>query len=329
VTDESQASAVRLPVNARALGRVSLSNRLLYPILALIVVIAVALATPGFLTGQNIKSTLAVVAITGMAAVGLTAVTISGNLFVLSTAAVGTGAAVAYAMLLNANVAMGLALILALAVAFGLGLLQGGIVAAGLNPIVTTLAVGGAITGLVPSVTHNEILELNAGPAVWLGQHQLAGVPVPIFEFLIIAVIAQVIMKCTKGGRRMYLVGANKETARAAGLRPPMVTLVAFVVASVAVGFAGIVGSAQVGLVTPDALDPLTFNTITAVVVGGAAIQGGTGSPLATAIASLFVGVVTDVVTLHGYSYGVQLTVEGVLVCAAVAGYSLLSRVSR
>jgi ribose/xylose/arabinose/galactoside ABC-type transport system permease subunit len=304
----------------------SLSNPALYPMLALVAVLALAMTTQGFLTGQNIKSALDVVAITGIAAVGLTAVTVSGNLFVLSTAAVATAVAIAYAMLLNAGLNVVLCIALALLIALALGLLQGGIVAAGLNPIVTTLAVGGALTGLAPIVTNNQIFELNGGASVWLGQAKLLGVSLPIVEFALVTLVAGLLMGRTRGGRRMYLVGANKHTARATGLRPATATLAAFAAASVAVGLAGIAGSAQVGLVAPTAFDPLTFDTITAVIVGGAAIQGGSGSPLATAIASIFVGLVTNVVELHGYSYGVQLAVEGVLVCAAVIGYSILAR---
>jgi simple sugar transport system permease protein/ribose transport system permease protein len=61
-------------------------------------------------------------------------------------------------------------------------------------------------------------------------------------------------------------------------------------------------------------------------LVGGTAIQGGSGSPLNTAFAAIFVALVQNYVALHGYSFGVQLFVEGVVVCVAVVGFWLLKR---
>jgi ribose/xylose/arabinose/galactoside ABC-type transport system permease subunit len=77
----------------------------------------------------------------------------------------------------------------------------------------------------------------------------------------------------------------------------------------------------------PYLLDTLTFNTITAVLVGGAAIQGGKGSPIGTALAAVFVGLVNNVVTLRGYSFGVQLAITGLLVVMAMVAYAMLARV--
>ena len=57
-----------------------------------------------------------------------------------------------------------------------------------------------------------------------------------------------------------------------------------------------------------------------------ALVQGGSGSPLNTALAAIFVALVQNFVALHGYSFGVQLTIEGVVVCLAVVGYWLLKR---
>ena len=307
---------------------VSPSNRSLYPLIVLVAGLGVALATPGFLTTQNIRSALAIVAITGIAGVGLTAITVSGNLFSVSTGPVATAIALCYAESLRRGVGVAGSFLLAFLLAALIGLLQGGIVAAGMNPIVTTLAIGGALTGLTPMIVKDKIIAINAGGDAWIGQATFAGVSAPIVWFLIVTVVTTVLMKKTGVGRRLYLSGANRATARATGLGPALPTCIAFVGASLAAGLAGIAGSAQVGLVqtNPYLLDTLTFNAITAVLVGGAAVQGGRGSPIGTAIAAVFVGLVNDVVTLRGYSYGVQLAVTGALVVTAMAAYSMISR---
>jgi ribose/xylose/arabinose/galactoside ABC-type transport system permease subunit len=290
--------------------------------------LVVAILTPGFLTTQNIRSALALVAVIGIAAVGLTAITVSGNLFSVSTGPVATAVALCYAELLRDGMGVGVSLLVAFLIAALLGLLQGAIVAAGMNPIVTTLAVGGALTGLTPMIVKDQIIAIKAGGDAWIGQATFGGVSAPIVWFILATLCAAIVMQKTRGGRRLYLAGANKRTAQATGLRPATITCMAFVGASVAAGLAGVAGSAQVGLVqtNPYLLDTLTFNTITAVLVGGAVIQGGKGSPIGTALAAVFVGLVNNVVTLRGYSFGVQLAVTGVLVCVAMAAYSMLAR---
>jgi ribose/xylose/arabinose/galactoside ABC-type transport system permease subunit len=301
----------------------------IYPLIVLGAAALFLAFTPGFYTSQNIKSVLLLLSATGIAAVGLTAVTISGNLFSLSTAGCATVVAIIYARLTDDGINVVAVTVIVLAGAFLLGMVQGVIVSAGMNPIVTTLAVGAILSGLAPLMDNNSTLLLSKHSSTWLGGGIVLGVPVPILVFVLVTILTTILMRGTPGGRRLYLTGANKSTAEASGLRPKLTAWWVFGLASLAAGLAGLIGSGETGTVGTGQFDFLTFSTITAVLVGGAALRGGKGSPLATAVAAIFVALIGNYVALKGYSYGVQATIEGAVVCIAVVGYWITSSDSR
>lgn len=301
----------------------------IYPFIILAAAALFVAFTPGFFTSQNIKSVLVLLSATGIAAVGLTAVTVSGNLFSLSTAGSATVVAIIYARLTDSGINVAAVTVIVLAGAFLLGVVQGVIVSAGMNPIVTTLAVGAILSGLAPLMDNNSTLLLSKGSSTWIGGGIVLDVPVPILVFVLVTIVTAILMRGTPAGRRLYLTGANKSAAEASGLRPKLTAWWVFGFASLAAGLAGLIESGETGTAGAGQFDFLTFSTITAVLVGGTALRGGRGSPLATAIAAVFVALIGNYVALKGYSYGVQATVEGVVVCIAVVGYWITSSDSR
>src|SRR5436190_15835181 len=101
-------------------GWISRSTKI-YPLVAVTGALIACLLTPGFLTPYNIKSVLTAASITGIAAIGLTAVTVSGNLFSLSTGGTATVAAITYALLINHGALAAVALLVGLAVSALIG----------------------------------------------------------------------------------------------------------------------------------------------------------------------------------------------------------------
>jgi ribose transport system permease protein len=301
----------------------------MYPFIILAAAAIFVAFTPGFYTSQNIKSVLVLLSATGIAAVGLTAVTVSGNLFSLSTAGCATVVAISYARLIDRGINVVAVTAIVLFGALLLGLVQGVIVSAGMNPIVTTLAVGAILSGLAPLMDNNSTLLLSTRSSTWVGGGIVLNVPVPILIFILVTLLTTILMRGTPGGRRLYLTGANKSAAEASGLRPKLAAWWVFGFASLTAGLAGLIESGEAGTAGTGEFDFLTFSTITALLVGGVALRGGRGSPLATGIAAIFVALIGNYVALKGYSYGVQATVEGVVVCIAVVGYWVTSSDSR
>jgi ribose transport system permease protein len=287
--------------------------------LAVVVLLLVLGAdTPGFLTPSNGMTILRAASVTGIAAIGITFVTVSGNLVPLSTQGMATIGSVVYAMLVVRSVHWVLAAVLVLLLVCLIGLLEGRTVALGVNPIVTTLASGAALAGLAAVLTDLQTIHLRIEEAQWMGRAFFLGVPSQSLLFAVLAVTTTVLFLRSRLGRELGLVGSNAATAAASGLRPRLMTTIAFAVAAVCAGLAGLLQTAQMGQANAVQFGELTFNAIAAVLVGGVAIEGGRGTPLGAALGSFFIAFLGNLMFLRGASFGVQLAVQGAIVAIAI-----------
>jgi ribose transport system permease protein len=303
-------------------------RRYVAPVLVLGAVIALlvvgGITTPAFLGWDNIQVIIRAASITGIIALGMTFITLSGNFFSLSVAQTASLTAILFAFAMRDGWPLAAALVAALLASIVIGAVQGGVVALGVNPIVTTLGAGGALYGFAAWITNNEIISFKTGSGVWVGQGRPLGIPTQSWAFVILTVVGIIVLRKTRFGRQVMLVGANRNTARAAGVRIGQVTLAAFVLSSLAAGIAGIFVASQIrqGIVTQ--FNGAEFEAIAAILVGGTAVQGGQGSLLRTAIGTLFIGLLTNFMVLRNYTYGVRTLVVGAVVVIAVSLFHVL-----
>jgi ribose/xylose/arabinose/galactoside ABC-type transport system permease subunit len=295
------------------------------PVLFVALIAASSLSTTSFLTFDNLRSVLINTAITGIAAVGMTAVTLSGNVFSL-----GAGQSAMLASLLFMSVAASgaqplLGVVLALVVLLVIGLAQSLVIAAGLNPVVTTLAVGTVIYGAVAALTGGAVVSAPAG-VDWLAAAGFLTIPLPVWVFAVFTLVVWLFVERTVPGRRLVLVGANRHAALTSGVSVRTVTVWAFAIMSVGLTIAGVLSASQLGQVTTDNLSGLTVDAVAAVLVGGTAVTGGEGSAARSAGGALIIVVLQNVMLLHGLSTGARVLGEGALVILVIAALHLARR---
>jgi ribose transport system permease protein len=289
------------------------------------ILLAGGLTTAEFLTVDNFLIIIRAASITGIVALGMTFVTISGNFFSLSVEQTAALSSIAFAECFAHGWGLVAALALGFGVAIATGALQGGMVAAGLNPIVTTLGVGAALYGLAAVVTNNEVVNFDSTSAVtWIGTGRPLGIPTQSWAFAIFTVIATVVLLRTRYGRETYLVGANRDAARASGISIAKTTVVAFTLASVAAGIAGIFTAAQIAQAPLTQFNGLNIDVIAAVLVGGTALQGGEGSALRSALGAVFIALLANFMLLRDFTYGERTLVTGLIVVVATSAFHLL-----
>jgi ribose transport system permease protein len=288
------------------------------PVLIVIAGAVIGALTPNYLSATNLRAILESAALTGIVAVTATPVTLSGNFFSLSTQQSSILGAVLFAWMIGhgVNVAVCLAATL-LAVAFS-GLLQGLLVAAGLNPIITTLAAGSVILGAVAWRTQSQSISMGSHSVSWLGIDQVFGLPASVLVFIGVTLVVSWVSAKTVFGRRTLLVGANRLTAEISGISVRRVTVWVFVVAGIGSAIAGILSASAIGYANTQFFGTLTFDVIAALLIGGTSIQGGYGSPLRSAFGAVLIAMINDAMLLHQYSSGVQQTVEGGLVLLVI-----------
>jgi ribose/xylose/arabinose/galactoside ABC-type transport system permease subunit len=293
---------------------------------AIAVIVALMLSTDGFATVSNVQAILASVGTVGIVALGMTLVVISGNVFSLALAPTVALTGIVMISVLDAGWVPAIAAVIAVTVAIGLvqGLVIGALES---NTIITTIAMQGALTGLCLLITTQFILA-PSGTSFGPLRQQYLGVPFTVFVMLVLAALLQWVLRATQFGRELYLIGENRDAARAAGLPVARTTMVVFVVASLLAGVAGVLLSAVNQGAGNELQGSLTYDALAAVLVGGTALAGGSGSIARTVVGSIIVAVINDILILRGYSRPFQILVLGLVLLAVVVVTHMKARKS-
>ena len=284
--------------------------------LLVVVLVPVALTTERFLTLANGRAILASTAFVGITAIGATLVMVSGS--AVSLAVSQTATVVAMTFLATMEHGLGVAIIAGLAVGVAMTAVQGLVIGFwDANPIVLTIAAGFAITGVATWFSGGRPVYAESNAYDVLNRTVL-GLPVAVYVLLAVTLLAQWVLRRTVVGRQMYLVGENREAARAAGLPVGRVTVVAWAFFGGCIAVTGIFLAAFNTSANVRLGGTLTLDAIAAVLVGGTAIAGGRGSALRTLGGALLIAVIADVLLIRGYSTGAQILVKGLLVLGVV-----------
>jgi ribose/xylose/arabinose/galactoside ABC-type transport system permease subunit len=271
-----------------------------------------AVTTQGFLTINNFSAILTAAAFVGIIAVGSTLIMLSGSLFSISLGTTTAVTAILFMFLLHYGVAA--AIVITLLAGTAIFAIQGALVGLiGANPIIVTIGAGAIQEGIIGWLSPGDITP-PAGASIDFLARTLFGLPFSVYVFLGLALLTDLCMRHTRFGLELYLLGENQPAARAAGLPVALLTTAAFAVA----GFAQNVNLQVAGT--------YTFDAIAAILVGGSAVTGGSGSVSRTVIGALIIATITDMLLLLGASTGMQILVKGVIVVIVVVLLHLARR---
>jgi inositol transport system permease protein len=307
----------------------------LAPIIFLIVVMVIfSILEPRFLSPLNLFNVMRQVSIVGLIAIGMT--------FVILTAGIdlSVGALLCLAGLVAAAVSKGVvsvgfasgsevaaggfhwSVVLLAAVAVGLlgGLLQGiAITRLKVPPFVVTLGGMSVFRGAA-------LLFTNGGPIsgfepgfLWWGQGKIGVVPIPVIIFLACALLAHIVLRYTRYGRKVYAVGGNPEAARLAGLNVQWIICSVYVIVGFFAGLGAFVLSARLNAAEAVAGLGYELTVIASVVIGGTSLFGGSGSILGTVIGTILIGVLLNGLVMLNVSSYIQQIIIGVIIVLAVA----------
>lgn len=294
-------------------------------IATVLIIVWSSLTENGFLASSNISAIMYSTAAVGIAAVGMSLVTIGGNLFMLSMGATAAVSTVLFVSYLHMGMLVSSAFVVLAGAAAGL--IQGLAVAAlGANPIILSIALASIIMGFGEFYSGG-ITVVGEGDASWLAVGTIAwNIPNQIVLFLIVVAAANLFLEKMRLGRELRLIGMNLKAARYAGLRVVQAISIAYVAAGASAAAAGIFFGSQASQGNLQLGQGLDFDAIAAVLVGGVSIKGGHGTALDAAIGAVFLAILSNVLLLHGLSLQTQLMVKGLVVIASVLVGALASR---
>ena len=278
----------------------------------------IALATPGFVSRPSLVSLLTTVSFIGCVAVGMTMITISGNIMSFSLGA--TVGASAMVFILVANTAGALAGIAA-AVLFGAAVsgLQGlvvGLVRA--NPIIVTIAALSIIFGVADALSGSATLYAAGGLDLAALKGSVLGVPIEFVVLVVAAVLGQLVLRYTVFGRNLYMLGASFRAAEASGIRTWRTVTGAFAWAGAFSALAGIMLAIRYDGASMNYGLGYDYDAVAAVLVGGTLMKGGEGSVLRTFGGALVIATIQVVLLLHGFRQEWQYLISGLIVLGVI-----------
>jgi len=143
---------------------------------------------------------------------------------------------------------------------------------------------------------------------------------------VVLAVAVEGLLRLTRFGRAVYLIGSNAGAARIPGLSLTRTTLAAYAISGLFAGLAGLALLARSGVSTTTSGRGFELDTLAAIVLGGTVFEGGRGSAAATVAGVLVLFVAFNIVNILGLNFNLQLVVKGLIVIVASAIYFRLDR---
>jgi ribose transport system permease protein len=299
------------------------------PVVALILLcIAGGLLNPDFATIDNLMNVLTRTAFIGIIAVGMTFVIVSGGIDL----SVGSMAAlIAGAMIVLMNAAAGAAQpigpLATVLLGIGLALLLGGVLGGAhgllitrgrIEPFIATLGTLGIFRATLTWLSDGGALTLESSVADVYSPvyyQSLAGVPIPVWIFLLVAAGGAVILNRTAFGQHVQAIGSNEQVARYAAIRVDKVKVLTYLLLGVCVAIATILYVPRLGSATPTTGLLWELEAIAAVVVGGTSLKGGSGRIVGTVIGAILLSVIGNIVNLTSIiSVHLNAAVQGVVI---------------
>jgi ribose transport system permease protein len=152
-----------------------------------------------------------------------------------------------------------------------------------------------------------------------LALERFLGFPLEVWVALIALAVSYVIQRYTRIGRYAYAIGGGEDLAALSGIPVTRYKVIIFTLAGVFYALGSLLASAQLGQSNALIGQGRLFAAITAVVVGGTSLSGGSGGVLNSLVGVLIVAVLENGMVLMGVSPYVQQAVQGILIAVAVA----------
>ncbi len=298
--------------------------------LAWVIVIMLALfslLSSEFLSIQNLLDLTESYAVTGVFALGLFVVLVTGGIDISFAAVASVVQYVVASLLLNDVIASPL---LCLVIAISIGVLLGFVNAVliyylNIVSIIITISMQSLLFGMLMWITNgHSIYDL---PDWWITQRSILPftfngesyqIGLPLVVMLAIALLTWLLLNKTHIGRQLYAVGGSSESARRIGIRVSLLYLFAYGYLGATAAIGGMLQTYRMSEVVPSALVGGELDVLAAAVLGGASLSGGRGSVVGTLMGVFLIGILKNGLNLIGVSSYFVNIVIGVVIVAAI-----------
>jgi ribose transport system permease protein len=298
----------------------------IYFALVILVIFFSAVTGGKFQRPANILNVMRQISMLGIASVGMAFVLLLGGIDLSIGSNITLVNIVASWLMVNAGFNPVMACLVALVMSTAVGFGNGWIIAnIKMPPLIVTLASMTILEGLAYMICNGVPI---FGFPKWfevIGQGYLGPIPIPVIIMIVILAIGSFILNLTYFGRYFYAVGGNEEASALSGINVKRVKYLAYTLSGLFAGIAGIVMLSRTMSGQALAGKGFEFDVLTAVVLGGVSITGGSGKISNVVAGILILGLLSNGMVLMDLSQYTQMVLKGAVLMAAV-GFDCLQK---
>lgn len=271
-----------------------------------------------FLTVNNLKTLVRQASIYGIIAIGMLIVIISAGIDLSVGSVTGLSGIVA-ALCMAGGMSISISLIIALVSGVLVGLANGILIHNGkVPPFIATMGTMTVVRAIIKLLTNASMISGQPEAFKKIAQTEVLNVPFLFVVWVIIIIITWFITTKTIFGRNVYAVGSNREAARLSGINIRKTTYGVYIFSAFLCSIAGILLTSRLGNGVPTAGQGYELDAIASAVVGGASLDGGTGSVIGTVFGSMIIATLHQGGVLLGVNSFILEIIIGSLIVVAV-----------
>jgi len=286
----------------------------------LLMIVVLSSVSKTFLSVNNMLNILRQVSVSGIIAMGMTLVLVTGGID-LSVGSVVAFAGVIACTFAHPEPSYPIILVILIGLAAGAlcGVISGTIVAfSGVNPFIVTMGMMTIARGATLLYTNGRPITDLSESYAFLGRGSIGIISTPILFFVAVCVISALILHGSKLGRHIFAVGGNENAAKVSGINVAKVKIFVYVYSGVLCGLAGILLASRTNAAAPNAAEGYELDAIAAGVIGGTSTSGGRGGVYGTIVGALIMVVLSNGLDMLNVSSYIQQIVKGIIIIGAV-----------
>lgn len=295
---------------------------LVLPLAMVLLCVIFTIAEPAFLSFNNLSGILRQVALTGIMAIFMTYVIMTGGIDLSVGPVMALSGLAAYSVYFGTDLPVVFAILFGLSIGVVVGVINGFAVAAlRLPPIIVTLGMLSIVRGFALLMGGPDLHQVREEPFyTFLGNGRILELPVSVWIFFGLAVLMYWVEKRTSFGLMVSSIGDNMRAVFLSGRSVTGTVCLVYMLSGIGAAIAGMLLSSQVHTASATYGEfGVELDVIAAVVLGGTSLMGGKGSVLRTVFGVLLLGVINNGLNILNVPVDQQLMVKGVIIVTALA----------
>lgn len=252
-------------------------------------------ATPNFKDQDNLMNILRQGSLNGIIAIAATIVIIAGGID-LSVGAITGLSAMVVALMLKSGADIGISVVAAVAVGTLVGVYNGVLIyGTKIAPFIATLGTMTIVRGIIKLISDAKTITGFPEDFVQFAQKNVGGVlPSLSIIWILVCVATFLLLKYTRFGRNIYVIGTSNEVAKLSGINVRTNTYGVYIYSAFLCSIAGILLTSRVSSAVPTGGQGYEMNAIAAAVIGGASLSGARGTVLGTFLGTLLITLINN-----------------------------------